>query len=102
MPKSDIRVQVKSISSVDGMKDLFEEGGVTMIVQVVVLQNRAVVISDWCFNEISQNHHVSQSEFVLIFHIQGVSKTLLIHLMGQLVMILMVACKLSHSIIGYW
>lgn len=46
MPKSDIRVQVKSISSVDGMKDLFEEGGVTMIVQVVVLQNRAVVISD--------------------------------------------------------
>lgn len=102
MPKSDIRVQVKSISSVDGMKDLFEEGGVTMIVQVVVLQNRAVVISDWCFNEISQNHHVSQSEFVVIFHIHGVSKTLLIHLMGQLVMILMVACKLSHSIIGYW
>lgn len=47
MPKSDIRVQVKSISSVDGIKDLFEVGGVTMmIVQVVVLQNRAVVISD--------------------------------------------------------
>ena len=37
---------MKSISSVDGIKDLFEEGGVTMIVQVVVLQNRAVVISD--------------------------------------------------------
>ena len=102
MPKSDIRVQVKSISSVDGIKDPFEEGGVTMIVQVVVLQNRAVVISDWCFTEISQNHHVSQSEFVVIFHIHGVSKTLLIHLMGQLVMILMVACKLSHSIIGCW
>lgn len=47
MPKSDIRVQVKSIYSVDGIKDLFEVGGVTiMIVQVVVLQNRAVVISD--------------------------------------------------------
>lgn len=46
MPKSDIRVQVKSISSVDSIKDLFEEVGVTMIVQVVVLQNRAVVISD--------------------------------------------------------
>lgn len=100
MPKSDIRVQVKSISSVDGIKDLFEEGGVTMIVQVVVLQNRAVVISDCCFNEISQNHHVSQSEFVLIFHIHGVRKTSLIHLVGQLVKILMVACKLSHSIIG--
>ena len=98
MPKSE----VKNISSVDDIKDLFEEGGVTMIVQVVVLQNRAVVISDWCFNEISQNHHVSQSEFVVIFHIHGVSKTLLIHLMGQLVMILMVACKLSHSIIGCW
>ena len=102
MPKSDIRVQVKSISSVDGVKDLFEEVGVTMIVQVVVLQNRAVVISDLCFNEISQNHQVSQSEFVVIFQIHGVSKTLLIHLTGQLVMILMVACKLSHSIIGCW
>ena len=102
MPKSDIRVQVKSISSVDGIKDLFDVGGVTMIVQVVVHQNRAVVISDWCFNEISQNHHVSQSEFVVIFHIHGVSKTLLIHLMGQLVMILMVACKLSDSIISCW
>ena len=97
----DISVQVKSISSVDGIKDLFEVGGVTiMIVQVVVLQNRAVVISDLCFNEISQNHQVSQSEFVIIFQIHGVSKTLLIHLMGQLVMILMVACKLSHSIIS--
>ena len=84
MPKSDIRVQVKSIYSVDGIKDLFEVGGVTiMIVQVVVL-----------------HHHVGQSEFVVIFHIHGVSKTLLIHLMGQLVMILMVACKLSHSIIS--
>ena len=102
MPKSDIRVQVKSISSVDGVKDLFEEVGVTMIVQVVVLQNRAVVISDWCFNEISQNRHVSQSECVVTFHIHGVSKTLLIHLMGQLVMILMVDCKLSHSIIDCW
>ena len=60
MPKSDIRVQVKSISSVDGIKDLFEEVGVTMIVQVVVLQNRAEVISDRCFKEISKNHHVSQ------------------------------------------
>ena len=37
---------MKSISSVDGMKDLFEVGGVTTIVQVVVLQSRAVVISD--------------------------------------------------------
>lgn len=46
MPKSDIRVQVKSISSVDGIKDLFDVGGVTMIVQVVVHQNRAVVVSD--------------------------------------------------------
>lgn len=46
MPKSDIRVQVKNISPVDGIKDLFEVGGVTMIVQVVVLQNRAVVIGD--------------------------------------------------------
>lgn len=46
MPKSDIRVQVKSISSVDGIKDLFDVGGVTTIVQVVVHQNRAVVISD--------------------------------------------------------
>ena len=45
-------------------------------------------------------HHVSQSEFVVIFHIRGVSKTVLIHRMGQLVMILMVACKLSHSIIS--
>lgn len=99
MPKSDIRVQVKSISSVDSIKDLFEEVGVTMIVQVVVLQNRAEVISDRCFKEISQNHHVSQGEFVVIFQIHGVSKTLLIHLMGQLVMILMVDCKLSHSII---
>ena len=45
-------------------------------------------------------HHVSQSEFVVIFHIHGVSKTVLIHRMGQLVMILMVACKLSHSIIS--
>ena len=92
---------MKSISSFDGIKDLFEVGGVTiMIVQVVVLQNRAVVISDLCFNEISQNHQASQSEFVVIFQIHGVSKTLLIHLTGQLVMILMVACKLSHSIIG--
>ena len=92
---------MKSISSFDGIKDLFEVGGVTiMIVQVVVLQNRAVVISDLCFNEISQNHQASQSEFVVIFQIHGVGKTLLIHLMGQLVMILMVACKLSHSIIS--
>ena len=91
---------MKSISSVDGVKDLFEEVGVTMIVQVVVLQNRAEVISDRCFKEISQNRHVSQSECVVTFHIHGVSKTLLIHLMGQLVMILMVDCKLSHSIIG--
>lgn len=92
---------MKSISSFDGIKDLFEVGGDTiMIVQVVVHQNRAVVISDLCFNEISQNHQASQSEFVVIFQIHGVSKTLLIHLMGQLVMILMVACKLSHSIIG--
>ena len=52
-----------------------------MIVQVIVVLNRTVVDSNWCFNNLFGSHLQSQSE---LYHVSWWYLTLVIDLIGQL------------------